>query len=415
MEAAVSKPNWLLLSLALNAALILGLGWVWRPRTVPAASARVAPAASAEPAATGAATPAPVQAEADPALASLRTETVDWTRFSTGDWPRFRDELVACGCPRRTVRNIIEPLVNRHFSQRLHALAADISAHFWESVCPPARQRKDAWDKSYESVQAERQATLEQLFPGNWIGSAGTPNSPPDARVSFLSPALADQVLAAEKNQEELIEEARNTQTQPQLQEELIQQAQAAFEAELTRLLSPEELAEWRARHSNRAGWVKHLDGVELSPTELAEIARLKNADNSGREPAAKAADTTIKALLGPERFAEFERAQDDAYRQWLSLSRRTGLGKSELNTLWQKQKDVQAQAKQLVGDPALSRADRTAELTTLRAQHEEVIRESLAPIPGAFEAWQRQQTHWLKETFSLPTTNPVADWLKQP
>ncbi len=414
----MKRPNWLLLSLALNALLVLALGWVWRPRVVPATDAGVAPTATAVVASAEARLAFKNQAAADPRLRQFTTESVDWSRFSTGDWPRFRDELVACGCPRPTVRHILVPLVNRHFSQRLQAAAAEISARFWEVFCPPARERKETWEKRFETLDSERRATLEQLFPGNWTESAEPPVQLPDTRLGFLPPALADQVLAAEKNREALIEEAHNTQTEPHLQEELIQQARAAFEAELKRLLSPEELAEWRARNSSRAGWVKHLNGVELSPAELAEIARLKDTESGRGNPPPMSPgeqETEIKALLGPERFAEFERAQDGSYQQWLNLSRRTGLGESELNTLWQKQKDVQAQARQLVRDPALSRADCTAELTALRVQHEELIRESLAPIPGAFEAWQRQQTHWLKETFSVPAANPVNDWLKQP
>jgi hypothetical protein len=414
----MKQPSWLLLSLALNAVLVLGLGWVWRPHTGPANTAEEAPMAPAVAAPAEARRSSTSQAAADPRLTPFATEAVDWSRFSTGDWPRFRDELVACGCPRPTVRHILVPLVNRHFSQRLQAAAAEVSTRFWEVLCPPARERKEVWEKQFEALDSERKAVLAQLFPGNWTESADPPAPRPDTRLNFLPPGLADQVLAAETNEDALIDEARNTQTEPQLQEELIQQARAAFEAELTRLLSPEELAEWRARNSNRADWAKSMEGVELSPSELAEIARLADTDRArGNPPATSAAEkeTAIKALLGPERFAEFERAQDGTYQQWLSLSRRTGLGESELNTLWQKQKDVQAQAKQLVGDPALSAADRTAELTALRAQHEELIRESLAPNPGAFEAWQRQQTQWLKETFSLPVANPVQDWLKQP
>lgn len=414
----MKRPNWLLLSLALNAVLVLGLGWVWRPRIGPAADAGVTPAtpvvtasAEARPAVTN-------HAAADPRLTPFATEAVDWSRFSTGDWPRFRDELVACGCPRPTVRHILVPLVNRHFSQRLQAAAAEVSAHFWEVFCPPARQRKEVWEKQFEALDSERKAVLAQLFPGNWTESAEPPTQLPDTRLNFLPPGLADQVQAAETNEDALIDEARNTQTEPRLREELIQQARAAFEAELTRLLSPEELAEWRARNSNRADWAKSMEGVELTPTELAEIARLKDTDRARGNPPATSAEekeAEIKKLLGPERFADFERAQDGTYHQLLSLSRRSGLGEPELNALWQTQKDVQALAKQLVGDPALSAADRTAELTALRAQHEQAVQDSLARVPGAFEAWQRQQTRWLKSTFSAPAANPVNDWLKQP
>jgi hypothetical protein len=412
------NPNGLLLSLALNAALVLGLGWVWRPHTVPAPTAGVAPAAPFVTVSAGAQPPAPTQGVADPGLAPLATEAVDWSRFSTGDWRRYRDELVACGCPRPTVRHILVPLVNRHFTQRQHALAAEISAHFWEVFCPPARQWKEELEKHFEAAEAEREAALAQLFPGHWSESAAPPASRPDVRVSFLPPTLADQVLAAERNRDELIQEARTTQPQPQLQEELSQQARAGFEAELARLLTPEELTEWRARNSNRADWAKSLDGVELSPTELAEIARLKDTDRDHGYPAATSAEekeTGIKALLGPERFAEFERAQDDTYQQLRNLSRRTGLGESELNALWQAQKDMQTQAEQSARNPSLSRAERTAELAALRVRHEAAVQETLAPLPGAFEAWQRQQAGWLKQAFDLPESSPFADWLKEP
>jgi hypothetical protein len=258
----MKQPSWLLLSLALNAVLVLGLGWVWRPRIVPATNGGVtfvtpvvtAPA-EARPSVTD-------HAAADLRLTPFATEAVDWTRFSTGDWPRFRDELVACGCPRPTVRHILVPLVNRHFSQRLQAAAAEVSARFWEVFCPPARERKEVWEKQFEALDSERRVTLEQLFQGNWTESTDPPAPLPDTRLNFLPPALADQVLAAERNEDALIDEARNTQTEPQLQEELIRQARAAFEAELTRLLSPEELAEWRARNSSRADWAKCMEGV---------------------------------------------------------------------------------------------------------------------------------------------------------
>jgi len=412
----MSSSTGLRLSLLLNAVLVLALGWTWRPQPSGQTSEASLRPQSDLPEARVASGPGVEPAVTRPELARFDTEDVDWSRFSTGDWALYRDQLLACGCPRATVREIIEPLVNRHFAGRFRAWAGDISTHFWERFCPPAKERKEAWQEELDRAESEYRTVLDQLFPGDRAGWANVPASSPDPRVSFLPPNLARQVEAAEANRNELVREANETQSEPQFRAELIQQAEAAFETEFARILSPEQLAEWKARTSNGAQWVASLVGVDLSPTELAEIARLKHTELSSRTPAAEAAaNEHIKTLLGSERFAAFERAQDNVYGELVVLSERTGLPEGGRNALWRTQRDFKAQAEKVAADSALTFIERSGELKRLRAEQEAAVGELLLAHPGAFEAWRRQQADRLESVFSPPAVDPVKDWLKQP
>lgn len=403
------------LSLLLNLVLVLGLGWRWRP--TPTSRAGAAPERADSPPASVPAmdSPAAGPTSAGPDRTRFSTAAVDWSQFSTGDWFRYRDELLACGCPRATVRHILVPLVNRQFAGRFRKWAADLSARFWTVFCPPARQRKEAWNQEFDRLNSEREAMLQRLFPGEETEWKDAGVAVRDRRTDFLPPALAEAVLAAESNLEGLRQEARQTQSEPRVRDELVRQAEADFEAELARLLTPEQLTEWKARNSGRVAWLKNLPGIELSPAELAEIARL-NPNEVEPTPAEKAAaEAQIRTLLGPERQAAFERAQDPVYQDLSALSGRTGLAESEVDSLWRFQRASEAEAERVVDDATLSAEQRTAELTRLRAEHEAAVQESLATHPGAFEAWQRQQAPWLKDVFSRPPADPLEEWLKDP
>ncbi len=408
----------LLLSLALNAALILALGWTFRPRARHAGHAAPTPAEAQAPG-HPTAPPLPPPPPADPDVIRLAAEPVRWDRFSTGDWGRFRDELAACGCPRPTIRNIIAPLIGRHFARQMASLADSASAHFWEWVCPPKTDRMKGLTDEVERIDSERKKAIAEVFPEGWADGANAPSpAAPDERLDFVSADVAQQVRDAEENRNALIREARETQTDRQLRDELIRQAKDAFRAELDRLLTPGELAEWQARTSDHANWVRVLRGVELTPAEMAEIARLHDPDESQTgtsDEMAKAREQKLESLLGPDRFAEYERASDHTYTQLLDLSERAGLSQDQVNRLWQFQEAMALRAKQATSETAGSVTERMTELAALRKHQEAEVRNSLAPVPGAFEAWQQQQKFWLLRTFSVPTEDTLNEWLKDP
>ncbi len=408
----MSSQNCLSLSLVLNVAFILALGWTVRPRSRPVEAnlaAETTPAVEQQFSREIAATTPMV----DDRLKRMASEPIDWSRFSTENWQRFRDELVACGCPRSTIRNIIIPMMFRHYERPLIPLVDEASTRFWDWVCPPFEARSDALGVKVVGAYDECKKAISEVFPDGWGGEPEQPvSNATDERLNYLSPEVAGKIREAEKNRDALINEAQTTQTEPQLRVQLIRQSKDAFEEELARMLTPEALAEWRARSSVQANWVRNLQGVELTPAEMAEIARLREHDQINQKAAA---DSQIAELLGPEKFSEYRRAQDATYSQLLVLSERTGLGEERLNSLWQLQQAMGLRARQALSETAGTMAERTAEMDAIRGQQEAAVRDLLAPMPGAFEAWQRQQAQWLKNTFTVPVVNPLDEWLKQP
>jgi hypothetical protein len=170
----------------------------------------------------------------------------------------------------------------------------------------------------------------------------------------------------------------------------------------LASLLSPEELAEYRRRNSRFAN-LRELEGVELSEPELAVITRLKEREQFGNSPMTN----EVAVLLGPERFADFERAQQDGYQELLRLSERLEAKPETARELWDARQSAERIARVMAKDTQLTSAERAAQLAALR----EAMRAHAGEVLGArgLAAWERQQADWLKQSFDLPEEDPLA------
>ncbi len=114
------RPSAIVLSLALNALLLLALAW-----REPLSAVRVA-ALPVESAPELAGTPAGSSRTASGGSAAGETSTpaFDWSQLPTEPWVAYRDGLRRIGGPDRTVRAILEPVVRHAYSDRARALAA---------------------------------------------------------------------------------------------------------------------------------------------------------------------------------------------------------------------------------------------------------------------------------------------------
>jgi len=99
-------------------------------------------------------------------------------------------------------------------------------------------------------------------------------------------------------------------------------------ERQIHALFTPQELEEYKLRTSSAAGFRPGLADFEATEEELRAIARAKM--NQKQAPAQGQADAEIKELLGAERFAAYQRASDDAYRQTLRITDRFELPRKQ-------------------------------------------------------------------------------------
>lgn len=321
------------------------------------------------------------------------------------DWPAYRDGLRGIGCPERIVREILEPLVRRDYYDQIRTAAAPYVGRFWELLAAGDKNGFESLntDTAMKSLAAEQHESLKNLLGGESSPEAAPAIGNKDERLVFLPAALMERVVASQvRHQERLQEFARSFQGNEKERNEGNQMLQQEFDQELAGLLSAEELEEFRRRNSPFAS-LRQLEGVELSETELAGIIQIKEQEKKG--PAAEA--RKLEALLGPERLADFERAQQPGFQELLRLSERLNAPSAAARELWAEQQRAGQQAQALKKDTQLTEGDRAAQLAaqrdSLRARAGQVLG------AGGQAAWERQQAGWLKQAFQLPEENPLV------
>ena len=105
--------------------------------------------------------------------------------------------------------------------------------------------------------------------------------------------------------------------------------------------------------------------------------------------------DDAIKQLLGPDRFAAYQRATDDVYQQTRRITDRFELPVETAAQVCQMQKDAQAQASAIRNDRSRTLEERKELLQAMQAETEQSLSAALGP--RIFKAYQKYNGDWLK------------------
>jgi hypothetical protein len=196
----------------------------------------------------------------------------------------------------------------------------------------------------------------------------------------------------------------------PEDREELLYLEQQR-QADVAQVLTPEELFEYNLRSSPTGWWLRQqLATFNPSPEEfraifsvehalVAPIAhgkyQLMNAEDkkawSNLEPQLK---EQIKAVLSPERFADYELKSTAAYRDTDALVQRLELPANVTGEIVAVQNEITKRADALRANLALSPAERTVQLGALA--EEAAVR--LTPVLGdtGFNAYKQNVGRWV-------------------
>lgn len=105
--------------------------------------------------------------------------------------------------------------------------------------------------------------------------------------------------------------------------------------------------------------------------------------------------DTAVRDIFGPERYAEYQRAGDEAYRQTRRITQRLGLDDKAAIRAWDIQRDVQAAMQQLRAIPELDATGRQKALDQITAEAASALQHTLGN-PG-FATYQQYAGQWLQ------------------
>jgi len=196
-----------------------------------------------------------------------------WSDLESGDYPIYVANLRKAGCPEPILRRIIGADLKELYARKAFALTQEFQRDFW--VIAARENVRDYFDRSLaqqvKALCSEPDTLLNQLL--------GEPSSE-------LRPVPS---TATPENR-----------------------------------LTPEQLGEYNLRQSPAAKEIQGLYGVDFSEVELRNLAKILDEYHRRAEIQAETdsetLDQTIQAVLGPERFADFNRARSASYRELCEL-----------------------------------------------------------------------------------------------
>lgn len=178
-----------------------------------------------------------------------------------------------------------------------------------------------------------------------------------------------------------------------EMREDRYRQAEE-MEASLQAILSTDEFTEYELRESRLANrMAETMATFDYSEQEFRDIFAIRR-DNEGSEftklrdrqsfrELRGASNEAIKSYLGDQRYKEFERSQDPAYRSLLAIGERYGNTTGEITEVYEISQSTEAEVSEIRSDQSLTRDERRDLIKEAR----ERSMEEITKIAGAQSA----------------------------
>jgi len=365
-----------LLSLVLAVSLLLNLALIWLifgGNEPPAAAVATAPSI-----------PPPTR---PPAL-----EVSIWPGLQTNDLPELIARLRAAGFPPHFVRAIVAAQLDENFAARRRVLDAGTeNLPFWKTRTLDPRIKLASLQ-----LEREKQAALRQLLGPDPESDDPLGEIARNLRLQGLPPDKVEAVRSLlreyEKRSDDIVATSSST-----IQSERLAALEKTQRDALVRLLTPQELEEYDLRASNTAAAMRYeLTAFNPTEAEFRAVFRLRqpfDAESAlgGRTPTPE----QVKAVLPPDRAADYERTIDYSFRQTSQLVARLELPPETSGQVYAVQKDIRQRLSGLDDDQSLSPDQQTQQLATLRQEAEA----RLTPLLGAqgLEAYRQYGGIWMQ------------------
>jgi hypothetical protein len=421
--------NWrviLIVSLGLNV-LFAGLAWTSRSRPAPE---------------TGLASAAVAPMVAEPVVRVITNEVVvtqsapapevvwpAWNELASPDWGEFRTNLLAVGCPSETVRDILLAALRRERYAERRPILNFVNPIFWDEIARhgfdpktgPLKRALEQLEELDQKHNALEQAVLAGLSHGNEVEERLRKEQDWDRQFGHLEPEVRQRAIelkeAQDRQREELTAQHHNEHGQLTVEgQAALKQLELDQRLSLQELMGPEAATEWNLRTDGHANWAANLRGLEVSAEEMRQIAEWKampvvsldmdqqfasrsgldgdqiKADGKAQE---EATNERIRELLGDERFAIMQQADNRSYVQLYDLAERFELPPAVISQGLQMQQDAQAAGEKIRANQQLTAAQRRDALAAIQRESQRAFENLLGP--EAYHTYQRHGGEWLR------------------
>jgi hypothetical protein len=334
-------------------------------------------------------------------------------------------QLRAAGYPAHIVRAIVGARISEQFTDRMKDLDPLVRSEFWTTRMPGVSNLDPAKMAASRELSREMTQLRKEV-----LGPDAQQESPETAvyrkrqygDLSTEKIALIDRI---QQDYSELQQQVRGEAMGMTLREdrEKLAYLEAERRKDLAAVMTPQEFDEYLLRTSNTASMMRS-QLAHFGPTEqeYRAIYKLQEAYDAlygtyGTAPRTsveasqmrQAADRKlledVKALLGSERGADYERSRDYTFQSAAQIVKRMDLPQEAAVTVYALGKDVQARANAIRTQQSLTPAQRQEQLQALSAEANQKTTALLGERGHA--AYVESGGYWLRNI--APQSAPAA------
>ena len=323
---------------------------------------------------------------------SKRAGQFSYRQLQSADLATYIRNLQSVHCPDAVIADIILAEVNRRFAQR--EAAARLHRHQRDAWVADTHPKTD-WDRRSELFELwqEKAALVKELLGIDLppdvtpVNPSRTANDRMEASLAKLPAAkrplvreTVDRLYLAER---QFTERVNGILLAEDWQE--WQRMHAESHARLGQILTPDELAEVELRGTGVETRLRaDLAAFDPQAAELEKLLRIEGDFHVGGAVPGQIVDPNgqrdqaayltrkqeqIAAVLGPERFAEYQRAQDPGYRDLSALLRQHGVAADQVAGSYEIITQVQRDLSLAIADTASQSAPTPAAINAATQQ----------------------------------------------
>lgn len=339
---------------------------------------------------------------------------IDWRMVESGDYKKYIANLRSIGCPEETIVDIIKADVDKLFAARRKEITKPKTEFkYWETgmqALMGEATNPEVVDK-LQALAQEKRTLLKELLG---IDSMDKPDlmaaafNPIERLLNFLPDEKQGKVLEMMQQFQAKMMKSMSSGAPDEQDRKNLVAAQKEYEANLAKMLTPQEFEQYQYRLSQTSMVMRmELDGFSPNEQEFKDLFKLRKAfddqnggmfgmmdqSKEGRDKyqaAQKELNDQIKASLGPERYADYEREKDYQYKGVSKFVQRQNLPKEAAVKVWDAKKAAEDQARQVRNNSNLNQDQKNAALQGIQQATENNLQSTLgAEAYGSFKSSQ--------------------------
>jgi hypothetical protein len=335
----------------------------------------------------------------------IRPRAFTWQEVESQDYAVYVQNLRELGMPETTIRDIIVADIDQLFAKRKREEEGKQDMEWWRST-PSYEVQSNALAR-VQIIEAERNALLTRLLGENWdkgrmeqqrsqIVLAGSvlSNLPDDVKAS-----VQDVASRSRDRVGTYVAEKESKGEQPSVAE--LARIREETRQQLAAILNPQQLEEFLLRYSETSARLRReLTGFNPTAEEFRSIFRVVDqidreiqlrysgddlASQRARQSLEQQRLAAVRTVVGTERFAAYQMAQDPAYQDAMAAAQKAGGNEQTARSLYEIQRATTEELNRIRNDNTLTEAQKQQQLRNAAMEQEKARALVLGePLPAA-------------------------------